>query len=1199
MAKDFVHLHVHTEYSLLDGFARIGKVVKTCKEMGMKAIAMTDHGNMYGTIPFYDECHAQGIKPILGCEFYVTEDLLIKQPGKKFDHLILLAKNNEGFANLSKLNTIGFDKGYYYGKARIDYETLKEHSAGLICTSACVAGTVPRLILEGNLKAAEEQVLWFKEVFGDDFYLELQNHGLEEELKVNPILKDFAKKHNIKTIATNDVHYIFREDAEAQDVLMCVQMNKTLDDPNRLKFPNDEFYLKSYDEMLKAFPADEEALANTVEIADKCEVVFENIDKNKYMFPDYHAPDGKDNLAYFNELLEAGLIRRYGTVTPEIRERVEREKEMIINKGFVNYFLTVQDYIAAAKKMGIPVGPGRGSGAGSVVAFAIGITSVNPLKYDLLFERFLHNERVSAPDFDVDFSDDRRDEVIQYVKNKYGHDHVAKIITFGTMAAKNAIKDVCRVLGMPYSEGDKITKLIPNGIPKPQIIKKVFGLHHPKEGDKDFGQDFSVPELVEMYKDPQIKRMVDIASKVEDAPRQTSTHACGVIVSPHVLGDMIPLSRNGEDITTQFTGVDMERLGHMKMDFLGLRNLNDISTAIKYIEENHGVHIDFDTMDYDDPEVFKLIASGNTKAVFQLESAGFQKFMKELKPTCLEDIIAGISLFRPGPMDIIPRYVHNKHHPEDVRYAHPILEHIEDVTYGCIVYQEQVMRIVQDMAGYTLGQADNVRRMMGKKKVDAMEAEKEVFLHGRGEIVDHGKVSPPIEGAVARGIPEDVALQVWQEMANFAKYAFNKSHSAAYAYVAYQTAYLKTYYEPEFLTSVLNNRISKIDEITNYISHCKEEHIKVLPPNINESDAYFTCKNNTIRFGLSAIKGSGENICKQIIEERNLNGKFTDLQNFLNRTISLGLNKRVVEGLIYSGAFDCFGKTRSQLACVYEQAMNCASKDAKSRALGQFSMFETLAGDSNSTLNYPNIGEYSKDVLLKKEKEVLGLYLSGHPLDDYVDIMKNFTFNSSMISNDEEEENQELDEEGMENVAANTSGLEDGMKITCGGLVSEIRKLYTKIGNKPMASIKVEDNYGTLEVMLFNKVYEQVKQNLFVDSLVTIHGHISIRTGEKPSVVAQKVEFWDTSKLKPQEPAEKVVQEEKPSEVLYLQYDVFDPKKQADVLGVTLSYIGKVPVFVQWNKKLYNNGMQVNPCLALIGELESVLGKENVKLVKK
>ncbi|MCR5553846.1 MAG: DNA polymerase III subunit alpha [bacterium] len=1195
MENNFVHLHVHTEYSLLDGFARINQLVKKVKEMGMTAVAMTDHGNMYGTIPFYDKCHKEGIKPIIGCEFYVADDLTVKQGRQKDEHLILLAKDETGFANLSKLNTIGFTEGYYYGHARIDYKTLAEHHEGLICTTACIAGTVPQCIIHDDMAGAVKQLLWFKELFGDDFYIELQNHGLADELKVMPVLRELAKQYNIKTIATNDVHYINKDDAEAQDVLVCVQTGKTLDDPNRFTMRTcDEYYLKNYDEMIKALPNDAEALANTLEIAEKCNFEFANLDKNRYMFPDYHAPDGKDNMAFFEELLHAGLIRRYGEITPEIEERVNREKDMIVGKGFVNYFLTVRDYINAAREMGISVGPGRGSGAGSVVAFALGITSVNPLKYDLLFERFLHNERVSAPDFDIDFAAERREEVVEYVRKKYGYDHVANIITFGTMKAKNAIKDVARVLGMPYSQGDRITKLIPNGIPSPEVIKKVFGLYQAKEGDKDFGVDYSVPELVEMYSDSQIKRLVDIAAKVEDCPRQTGVHACGVIISPHKLGDIIPLSRNGDVITTQFVGTDMERLGHMKMDFLGLQNLTDISGAIDMIKENHGVEINFDKMEYNDPEVFKLISTGNTKAIFQLESPGFQKFLRELKPTCLEDIIAGISLYRPGPMDIIPRYVHNKHHPEDVTYAHPILEHIEDVTYGCIVYQEQVMRIVQDMAGYTLGQADNVRRMMGKKKVDAMAAEQEVFIHGRGEIVDHGKVSPPIDGCIKRGIPEDIARQVWQEMANFAKYAFNKSHSAAYAYVAYQTAYLKNYYEPEFLTSVLNNRITKIDEITNYISHCREEKIEILPPDINESGAYFVCKGRTIRYGLSALKGNGEGVCKAIVEERERNGKFKDLTDFLKRTLTLGVNKRVIEGLIFSGAFDCFGKKRSQLAGVYESAVALAEKEIKSRSLGQFSIFDSIENSDEGSIVYADISEYPKQVLLKKEKEVLGLYVSGHPLDDYADIMKTFTFNSSMITLSSGDE--VMNEDGDSEVEVlNDTGLEDGTSVTFGGMISEFKKRYTKKDNKTMAQLRVEDNYGSCEVMVFPKAYEKYKNELAEDVMLTIYGKVSIKPGERPTIIGERLEFWE--KPNNSENLNEKKEEVKKSQVLYLQYNVLDPKIHAKVMSATISKSGSVPVIVQWEKKLYNNGLSVMISDELMKDLEDLLGEENVKLV--
>jgi len=766
------------------------------------------------------------------------------------------------------------------------------------------------------------------------------------------------------------------------------------------------------------------------------------------------------------------------------------------------------------------------------------------------------------------------------------------------MAAKNAIKDVVRVLGLPYSQGDKITKLMPTIGPKPEVIKKLFGLYHAKEGDKDFGVDYSIPELVEMYQDPQIKRVVDIAAKVEDCPRQTGVHACGVIISPHVLGDIIPLAKNGDVVTTQFVGADMERLGHMKMDFLGLQNLSDISGAIDMVKDNHNVEINFDKLGYEDPEVFKLIFTGNTKAIFQLESPGFQKFLQELKPSCLEDIIAGISLYRPGPMDIIPRYVHNKHHPEDVTYAHPILEPIENVTYGCIVYQEQVMRIVQDMAGYTLGQADNVRRMMGKKKVAAMEAEQEVFLHGRGEIVDHGKVSPPIEGCVKRGIPEDIARQVWQEMANFAKYAFNKSHSAAYAYVAYQTAYLKCYYEPEFLTSVLNNRITKIDEIINYVSHCREEKIPILPPDINESGAYFECDGKQIRFGLAAIKGSGEGVCKAIIEERKANGKFKDLSNFLARTISLGINKRVIEGLIFSGALDCFGKKRSQLAAVYELAASSAAKDSKSRAAGQFSMFDTLSDEDGVSIQYPNINEFDKQTLLKKEKEVLGLYLSGHPLDNFVDMMKDFTFNSSFVTLKKEDATNDDDNAEDGDVLSDT-GLTDGAQVTFGGMIAEVRKHYTKKDNKPMAILTVEDTFGSMEVVVFPKAYEKYKTELIEDAICIIRGKVSIRSGERPSISAESIEFLKnnqaTSKLdKTIEPEENVV-----TQTLYLQYNVLDPKIHARVMNIAMTYPGRVKVMVQWDKKLYNNGLTVNPSFALISELETLLGKENVKLVTK
>jgi len=735
--QPFVHLHVHTEFSLLDGAARIKKMVKLCKEYNMPAVAMTDHGNMYGACTFFDACKAEGIKPIFGTEFYVTDDLTVKTGKQKFAHLVLLVKNETGYKNISMLNTIAFRDGFYY-KPRIDYKTLEKYSEGLVCLSACLAGDVPRLIVEEQYEKAEELILWFKNLFGEDYYLEIQQNNLPEQQIVNEKLREYSKKFNIKLVATNDVHYLMKEDAEMQDVMMCVAMQKFVDDPDRLKFSTDELYFKTYDQMLAGLPNDADALATTLEIADKCNYGFVY---GHYLFPKY-VPEGGYNeevgatpKEYLLNLVDKGVKKKYGGYTDEIRERIKSELYVIEKQGFIEYFLIVWDYINAARSMGISVGPGRGSGAGSLIAYTMGITDIDPLKFELFFERFLNTERVSAPDFDIDFQDNRRDEVIEYVRRKYGDDHIARIITFGTMKAKNAVKDVGRVLRVPYNTCDKITKLIP--MYKSPILPKAFGFHIPKEGDKDFGTVYAVPELIEMYNnEPEVKKMIDIAIKVEDFPRQSSTHACGVIIGADILDKHVPLARNGDDITTQYQGAEMEHLGHLKMDFLGLRNLTDIVETTKLVKKNHGVEIDFNKCTYDDPNVFKLISTGNTEGIFQIESAGFQKFMKELQPNCIEDIVAAVSLYRPGPMDSIPKYVHNKHHPEDTTYDHPILEPILKVTYGCIVYQEQVMKICQNMAGFTLGQADSIRRAMGKKKLAEMLKWKEAFLHGRAEFTD-------------------------------------------------------------------------------------------------------------------------------------------------------------------------------------------------------------------------------------------------------------------------------------------------------------------------------------------------------------------------------------------------------------------------------------------------------------------------------
>ena len=1178
---NFVHLHLHTEYSLLDGAARINKVVKVAKEMGMPAIAITDHGNMYGAVAFFDACKSADIKAIFGCEFYTCDDLNVKQGKTKLNHLVLLAKNETGYYNLCKLNSIAFDKGFYY-KPRIDRETLKQYSEGLVCLSACLAGEIPQAILNRQYDEAENLVKWFKDVFKDDYYLELQNHHLEEQIEVNQKLKEYAKKYNIKTVATNDVHYIYREDAEVQDVLMCVQMGKTIDDPDRMKFPNDEFYLKSYDEMAEAFPNDLDALETTIEIADKCnfELVY-----GHYMYPKYVPVTGQNPNDYFRDLIEAGLKKKYKVETPEIRERIEYELGVITKLGYVEYYLIVWDYINAARERGISVGPGRGSGVGSIIAYLIGITDVDPIKYGLFFERFLNPERVSAPDFDVDFEDSRRSEVFEFVKEKYGTDRVFKIITFGTMAAKNAIKDVGRTLKVPYSELDQVTKAIPNTVKRPNIIAKVFGINH-KEGTPDE----SIPELVEMYNNNvDIKKVVDIAYKLEDSPRQTGIHACGVIIGGDILDKHIPLAKNGDILTSQYVGGELEHLGLLKMDFLGLRNLSDIKGAIELIKQNYGVEVNFDEMEYDDPEVYKMISSGNTMAVFQLESGGFQKFMKELQPTCLEDIIAGVSLYRPGPMDSIPTFVKNKHNPDEISYVSPLLEPILDVTYGCIVYQEQVMKIVQVLAGYTLGRADSVRKMMGKKKLKDLQLEREVFLNGCESV--NGKAA--VEGAVKRGLDRDVANKLWDEMEKFGSYAFNKSHAAAYAHVTYQTAYLKCHYEAEFLTAVLNNRITNSDEIKNYITYAKEEKIEVLPPNINLSETYFTVKNNQIRFGLAALKNVGVNVVDQIVNERKQNGDYKDLNDFVNRLDTSLLNKRCVESMILSGAFDCFGVKRSQMMRVYPQIIEKVVSDRKRQATGQFSLFgDILKDDKTNIVAMPNIPEYDDQTKLKLEKEVVGIYISGHPLGNYVGQFKNFNFNGGML-----QVSDEVSEEDDENVEAKYDGLTDNMDVTCGGLITEMKKVYSKKDGSEMAIIKVEDLYGSFDAMLFGRTYAKFKPLLEIDKIVKIKGKLSIND-KGICVRVENIEEInnDEPEVKATEP---IKQEKKQVQTLYLMYDLTDESLSNDILSLLQNYPGDSPVIVKCSKqqKAFKLNIKVNPKGFLINELHAYIDDDFIKVL--
>lgn len=1203
----FVHLHLHTEYSLLDGLATISKLFARAHELNMPAVAMTDHGNMYGACAFYDACakynkeqsdkdpNYKPIKAIIGTEFYVCDDHTVKTRKTSLEdesdrrHLVLLAKNDIGYKNLAYLNAVAFRDGFYY-KPRIDLKLLSEHHEGLICMSACIGGDIPQAILRRNYDKAEELVRWFKDIFGDDFYLEIQNHGLAEELEVNQYLRSYAKKYGIKLVATNDVHYIYKSDADPHDVLLCVQTGRDYDDPTRMKFSSDDYYLKSYEEMSELFPNDKEALETTLEIADKCDFHFVY---GKYKFPRYVPDSGEDPVTYIRKLIDEGVKKKYGHETQVIRDRIESELAVIEKQGFVEYFLIVWDYINAARNMGISVGPGRGSGAGSIVAYLIGITNIDPLKYQLYFERFLNSERVSAPDFDVDFEDIRRPDVIQYVKDKYGENRVCKIVTFGTMAAKNAIKDVGRALSVPYADCDKITKSIPSKqikfgkeieYKRPNILEKVFGFYKPNKKEIAEGltpEHFAVDEIVEMYRsDPNIKRVADIAMRLEDTPRNCSTHACGVIIGHEVLDQHMPLSLNGEDLTSQYVGPELEHLGFLKMDFLGLRNLTDIKQCVEYVKQNHGIEIDFETCTYDDPKVFELISSGNTQAIFQIESIGFQKFLQQLRPTCIEDIVAAVSLFRPGPMDSIPRFVENKHNPEKITFDHPLLVPILEQTYGCIVYQEQVMRIVQDLAGYTLGQADNVRRMMGKKQVAAMEKEEIVFINGKPETTDeHGRVIKAIDGCLKRGVPEDVAKKIWAQMKDFAKYAFNKSHAAAYSLVTYQTAYLKCYYKPEFLTSVLNNRITNSDEIKNYTTYAKSEGVPVLPPDINESETYFSVRDGKIRYGLAAIKNVGLSVIDEIVAERKKNGKFEDFESFVKRMENVTLNKKQLENLIYAGAFDCMKVHRSQLIAVYEKVLDKVSHDKKSRATGQFSFFDTLEIKEDK-VEIPNIEEYSTIEKLAKEKEVAGIYLTGHPLDDYADHLKAYTHNTSMfkVQNDEEESEEEV----MLEVA-------DGDDVEIGGMIIEAGKRQSKKTGKDFGIGKLEDLYGTVDLMLSGYKLNQYKDIFVKDKLVTVKGKLRLKS-EGATVAVDFMSDWNnvTADVKAKKICVYYSFEQKGKEITPILRNIFSAYKGKDE-----TYVKNLD-----DGKLYALGIKTEIGDVMVRELYGLVGAHNIKIIE-
>lgn len=1160
--KPFVHLHLHTEYSLLDGATRIDTLFDACKEKNMPAVAITDHGNMYGAYHFYCLAKKKGIKPIIGCEFYMADDLTVKSGDVKreFNHLVLIAKNNTGYKNLVKLNSIGFVDGYYY-KPRIDFKTLSQHSEGLICLSACIAGQLPRLLRDGMWEEARKLVKQYKELFGEDYYIELQDHGIADEIYVMPKLIKIAEEFGVELVATNDVHYLKESDAEMQDILLCVQTGKFFDDPGRMRFEGTQFYLKDYDEMAEKFSYVPQALENTLKIAEKCNVSIEK----KPLLPPYKPDNGMTPYEFLKDLLEKGLKRRYKEITPEIRQRADYELEVVSKMGFVEYYLIVWDFINYAHEHGIPVGPGRGSGAGSIIAYAIGITQVEPLRYGLIFERFLNPERVSMPDFDIDFCMDRRGEVIDYVIEKYTKPRVAQIVTFGRMKAKNAVKDVCRVLRVPYAEGDKITKLIPLNA----TLKNAFGLDGKNEG---------VPELMEIYKDYSMKRVIDLAIALEDMPRQTGMHAAGVVICREDLSDNVPLQRSGDDITTQYNMKEVEELGLLKMDFLGLRTLTDIDKTIKIVKETTGEEFDFEDCQYDDPNVFELIASGNTDAVFQLESGGMKRVMKDLKPDCLEDIIAGISLYRPGPMQFIPDYIKGKRDPKSVHYAHPMLEPILGVTNGCMVYQEQVMQICRSLAGYSYGQADEVRRAMGKKKMDVMALHRNYFINGK--VNDNGEVE--IEGAVRRGVPKETAELLFDQMYAFAQYAFNKSHAAAYAYVSYQTAYCKRYHPVEYLAAVLNNRITNIDDIKKYIAYGKENNIDFLPPDINKSGVSFTVENGKIRFALAAIKNIGSGSMEKIVEERKTHGDFVSLEDFLKRVESQYLNKRLVENLIKSGAFDCFKVSRAQMISVFEPLMEMVYADKKKKESGQFSMFDLVENAAPAVVALPksNIKEFPNKLKLSYEKEVLGLYVSGNPLDEYGEKLKAFTFNTGMVTFSEDDDDFESSQKQSD---------WEGKEVSLAGVLEELKKIATRSG-KTMAVGRLEDLHGSIELTFSPWYYEKIiKDKVEQDSVVTVTGKISFRQ-DKASLLVDKLEVWSEQKMA--ETDKNTV-----SEKLYLKMPFKDNELYAKLSAVLKEYAGDIPVILVIDGDRLGMPYKVRKNNGLIYELSDVLGEDNVRFV--
>ena len=1190
---DFIHLHLHTEYSLLDGACKIDNLIEYCKANGIDAVCMTDHGNMYGTLQLAEKAAVAGLKYIIGCEFYVTEDMNVKQSNTA-EHLILLAKNRKGYKNLVQLNSMAFVDGFYY-KPKIDYKVLKEHSEGLICLSACLAGGIPRRLLAGDYDGAKELALYLKEIFKDDFYIEIQDHGIDEERRVLPLLIKLATDIGVELAATNDVHYLYKEDAEMQDVLMCIQMKKQLDDPKRMKFSTNEFYFKSGDEMAALFANVPKAISNTRVIADKVtEPAFKLNkkgvpEKDNTLIPTYTPPDGSSAEEYLRKLTAEGLIKRYGTPTDRETERAEYELGIICGMGYADYYLVVWDFINWSKLNGIPVGPGRGSGVSSIVAYSIGITDVEPLQYDLLFERFLNPDRVSMPDFDIDFCTDRRDETIDYVRRKYGAENVCQIVTFGTMAAKNSIKDVGRVMRVPYSETDRITKIMDG---KTSIIdllggridgvKKKFDAEKDEDKKAELGSKLSElktvqnSEFCEIYEtDDTLKRVIDMALKIEGMPRQTGIHAAGVVICQKRIADNVPLSRNGDDITTQYVAKEIESLGMLKMDFLALATLTDIKKCVDYIREDYNREIDFEKIGYGDEGAYALISDGDTDGVFQLEAGGMKRFMKSLKPDCLEDLIAGVSLYRPGPMKFIDSFCDRKHGLESISYDCKAEEEILKVTYGIPVYQEQVMQIFQFLAGFSLGEADLVRRAMGKKDKKTLMAQKEKFIHGGVSDINGTEIA----GCVKNGIAPEVASKIFADMESFASYAFNKSHAAAYAVLAYQTAWLKKYYCKEFICALLNNRLNKIDEITKYVIYLKEKGYKVFSPDINKSKTLFTVENDGVRFGLCALKGAGQAVVDSIIEERTKNGDFKNFPDFVSRCVDV-LNSRLIEGLIFAGAFDEMGVSRSRLAAVYEQLCNCAKVISKQKHSAQMSLFGDIIEEENLEIEYPNVPEYELNEKLAKEKQVLGVYVSGHPFEKYLNAFPDCTFDCSAFDDYVE------DEDGKRTY----NRIVDGTYVTMAGIIASYRRTTTKRTGNFMAFITIEDVYGSIDCVCFPAVYDKFKSEIASDKVVKVKGKLDVDADKGVSLLVDEIVSLSAQTDKGVKAADK-------SPVLWLNAKNLDDAAFDEFLNMLSNYEGDVVCKIVRGNERYLLPVGVNYCRGLLAELCAFIELADIRYV--